>query len=174
VSAVGERYAAALSALRSVWETDRFIVIGATAIDLHIGLRWRQTFDLDLSVAAGLDTYGEDLERPWERDSDLADLSHILSGFLGPDAAERWSEEIVGLGLDFEDVGPFLIGRQLGDLVDKRERSLVQSFLDRVEDPADRLSTLHRMVRRAPAGWKEADQMGARLLAFRHGFASPS
>lgn len=259
--ALRKRHIGALRALRTVWDSERFIVIGAAAIEVHLGLGWRSTVDLDLSVASGLDAYGQDLvslgwrreanapqrwvapdgsvvdvlpghpslvsqggftwpggsahmnlvgfrlafvdalpveiapgatvrfaslrslvvlkiaaylDRPWERDSDLADIAHILYGFLGPDADARWSDEVFDLGLDFEDVGPFVLGKQLGALVDGPERHLVQSFMAAVENTADRLTTLFRMARRAPVAWQEPDQLRLRLLAFRRGFEAPS
>lgn len=114
------------------------------------------------------------LDRPWERDSDLADIAHILSAYLPPDAEERWSNAVVEQGLDFEDVGPFVLGKQLATLVDAAERSLAQGFLTAIEDPADRFSTLHRMARCAPVAWQDPDRLLVRLIAFRRGFGSPS
>jgi predicted nucleotidyltransferase len=250
-----------LRAVQTLWNSERFIVIGAAAIACHLEFLWRETIDLDLSVASGLDAYARDLERlgwrrergapqrwivpdgsivdvlpghpslvskggftwpdgsaqlnlvgfrlafadavsvklspgagvrvaslrslvvlkmaayldrPWERDSDLADIAHILSEFLRPDAAERWSDEVVDLGIEFEGVSPFVLGKQLGALVDEAERSLVQSFLAAIEDPADRLATLHRMAHRAPAAWKDPERLRLRLSAFRRGFESES
>ena len=114
------------------------------------------------------------LDRPWERDSDLADIAHILSEYVASTADQRWSDEILELGLDFEDVSPFVLGKELGALVDSAERHLVQSFLSAIEDPEDRLSTLPRMAARAPAGWTDPGRLRMRLLAFRRGFESPS
>jgi predicted nucleotidyltransferase len=261
VTSLPARYVDALRALRAIWEPEQLLVIGAAAIEVHLGLRWRRTLDLDLSVAADLDAYAMDLlrlgwrrhqnapqrwitpdgalidvlpghaslirqggftwpdgstwmnlvgfrlafadavaveiapglavrfaslrslvplkiaaylDRPWERDSDLGDIAHILREFLGPqDDDQRWAEAILDLALDFEDVGPFLLGRQLGERVDEAERALVLSFLAVIEDPSDRLSTLQRMVRNAPAGWRSADSLALRLNAFRRGFEAP-
>jgi len=255
-----ERQVAALRALRAIWSEDRFIVIGAAAVACHIGLAWRGTADLDLSVAAGPDAYAGDLQalgwrrergapqrwttpagglvdvvpgaaalvrrggfawpeggaemslvgfrlafadaapvvlaprlrvriaslrsvvvlkmaayldRPWERETDLEDLAHILSRFLADDAPERWSDEIVDRGLDFEDAGPFLLGAQIGGLADRAERGLIRRFLAALDDPGDRLSTLSRMARRSPAGWTDPDRLGLRWGAFRAGFERP-
>ena len=58
-----------LRALAEVWGTNRFIVIGAAAVGYHIGMGWRGTLDLDLSVTAEIDKYTADLERlGWHRD----------------------------------------------------------------------------------------------------------
>jgi predicted nucleotidyltransferase len=245
--------------LLTLWRAEEFIVIGAAAIACHLDLRWRQTFDLDLSVASRPETYGDDLERlgwrrergslqrwiapdgslvdvlpahpslvekgeftwpddgarltlvgfrlafadavtteiapgvcvrvaslrslvvlkmaayldrPWERDSDLSDLAHILPDFVGPDARERWSDDVIELGLAFEDVSPFVLGTQLGALVDDAERGLVRRFLSAIDDPADPLATLPRMVRFAPSGSNHPERLGLRLNAFRRGFES--
>lgn len=69
---------------------------------------------------------------------------------------------------------PFVLGKQLGALVDEAERRLVQSLLVAIEDPADRLTTLHRMAHRAPAAWKDPERLRLRLSAFRHGLEQRS
>ncbi len=113
------------------------------------------------------------IDRPWERDTDLDDIAHILSEYVGATADGRWSDEVVNLGLDFDDVSPFMLGKELAPLVDQAERGLVQDFLAATEDPSDRLFTLQRMARRAPAAWKDPERLHLRLLAFRRGFESP-
>lgn len=69
MSGFAPRHASVLAALGSVWGPDRFIVIGAAAVAYHIGMTWRGTLDLDLSVAAGIDEYATNLEAlGWHRD----------------------------------------------------------------------------------------------------------
>lgn len=249
-----------LRELLALWGSEEFIVIGAAAIACHLDLSWRETLDLDLSVASGPEACAEDLEglgwrrregapqrwivpdgfvvdvlpahpalvskgeftwpdgsarltlvgfrlafadavrlevargvsvrvaslrslvilkmaayldRPWERDSDLSDLAYILSEFVGPDADERWSDEVLDLGLAFEDVSPFVLGKQLTALVDDAERGLVQSFLSAIDDPADPLATAPRMARRAPSAWNDLKSLRLRLSAFRRGLELP-
>jgi predicted nucleotidyltransferase len=252
-----DRHVAVLRAVQSVWDSGRFIVIGAAAIARHLDYRWHGTVDLDLSVASALDAYSRDLEglgwrrkpgaplrwllpddfsvdvlpsepslvrqggftwpdggahaslvgfrlafsdavpvdlasgspvrvaslrslvvlriasyldQPGERDNDLADIAHILSNYAGPNAAERWSKEIAPLGLEFVDVSPFVLGKELGPLVDAAERSLVQKFLAAIDDPADPLATVDHMARRAPNAWNNPVRLRLRLAAFRRGF----
>lgn len=55
------RHVAVLRAVQTLWNTERFIVIGAAAIACHLEFLWRETIDLDLSVASGLDAYARDL-----------------------------------------------------------------------------------------------------------------
>ena len=254
-----ERHVAVLRELRKLWPEDRLLVIGAAAVACQIGLTWRGTVDLDLSIATGLAGYAGKLQglgwrrergasqrwttrkgdpvdvipgapalvrrgalswpeggvamslvgfrlayadsvpvalsprtkarvaslrslvvlkmaayldRPWERETDLGDMAHMLSRFLPDEAAERWSDGVVGLGLDYEDVGPFLLGEQIGGLVDRAERRLVRRFLEALHDPDDRLATLARMSLMAPPGWRAPERLGHRWLAFRRGFES--
>ena len=256
-----EPHVTVLRTLQTVWGSERFIVIGAAAVACHLGLRWRQTRDLDLSVTLGLDAYAGDLERlgwrregnapqrwivpdgslvdvvpghaslvsaggftwpgggahmnlvgfrlafadavpvdlvpgatvrvaslrslavlkiaayldrPRERDSDLADVAHILSEFVEIEADERWSDEIINLGMDFDDVSPFVAGKQIGALVDEPERGLINRFLAAIGDPADPVSTLHRMAQGAPDAWRDPDRLHLRLTAFGRGFESSS
>jgi predicted nucleotidyltransferase len=114
------------------------------------------------------------LDRPRERDNDLADIAHIMSEYVGPTADKRWSDEVVDLGMGFEDVSPFVLGKELGPLVDPAERRLMQKFVATIEDPQDRHSSLHRMAERAPAAWKDPVRLRLRLIAFRRGFESQS
>lgn len=114
------------------------------------------------------------LDRPWERESDLADLAHILHGWLSSEAPERWDDKVIALGLDYDDVGPFLLGRRLGARVDAKELEIARRFLAKVEDRADAESTLNRMAQRAPHGWRDPDRLQLRIHAFRRGFFSGS
>jgi len=247
-----------LRALEKVWGSDRFIVIGAAAVGYHIGMSWRGTLDLDLSVTAGIDTYTADLEglgwrrdqnapqrwylpedlivdvvpaepssvragrfawpdgstmnllgfrlafadaiqveiepathirvaslrsivvlkmsayldKPWERETDLADIAHILQGFVGIDVEERWSPEVVELDLDYDDVGPYRLGTQLAAVVNASESALIRRFLSSLEDETDGLATLRRMALRAPAGWRDADSLRSRVRAFGRGLGA--
>ena len=64
------RHVAAFRTLQSVWDSRRFIVIGAAAIARHLDFRWRGTIDLDISVASGLDAFARDLKSlGWRRET---------------------------------------------------------------------------------------------------------
>ena len=102
----------------------------------------------------------------------MADIAHIFQDFVGPDANERWSLEVVDLDLAYEEVSPFLLGRELASVVDDVERARARRFLAAIEDPADRLSTLTRMARLGPVGLREPEELLARITAFQRGFES--
>ncbi len=245
-----------LRAMRVAWPEEAILVIGAAALDCHLGLSWRRTHDLDLSLAvepadaaatlqqlgwrqapdppqrwttpgggyvdvlpasaeqirqgslrwpdgsaelslvgfrlafadASSIPVGEGaevglaslrslavlkmaafLDRPWERDSDLEDLAHLLFHFLPTEAEQRWQGR--ALDFDYDDVGAFELGRQLGALTDEAEQRLVRRFLASAQDTADPLMIHARMAVRAPLAWREPGAIAARLAAFATGFA---
>jgi hypothetical protein len=53
----------ALRALSRAFGREQVVLIGASALGCFMDMRWRQTFDLDVCVAAALD----DVTRPLER-----------------------------------------------------------------------------------------------------------
>jgi predicted nucleotidyltransferase len=114
------------------------------------------------------------LDRPQERDSDLADIAHILSGFLPADDERRWSDEVVNLDLEFDDVSPFMLGKRIGALVDDAERALVRKFRSTIEDPDDPLATAGRMARAARMDPSDPNRLRLRFRAFRRGFETKS
>ena len=111
------------------------------------------------------------LDRP-DRDRDLEDIAHLMEMVIGDDDPERWSDSVIDLELDYELVSPFVLGGRVDAIADDRERAIVEQFLARLEDPADRSASLARMVRMGPPGWREDSAALARLDAFRRGFTS--
>jgi len=59
----------ALREIRDAWQHRRCVLIGASALDVRLGLRWRTTEDLDLAVDAGMDELSAKMERlsRWSR-----------------------------------------------------------------------------------------------------------
>jgi len=117
-----------------------------------------------LKMAASLDRL--------DRERDLADIAHMIEGSIAHDDEERWSNEILDRNMDYDLVGPFLLGRRVGVLADERERAVVDRFFKRLDDPADRSASLGRMMRNAPIAWREEEVALTRLCAFRYGFES--
>ena len=62
---------ATLVDLVDLWSTDRFVLIGATALACHIDMAWRATDDLDLNLLSTADDYpaGLDSRSGWSRAS---------------------------------------------------------------------------------------------------------
>lgn len=114
------------------------------------------------------------LDRPQERDSDLADIAHILSGFLPADDERRWSDEVVNLGLEYDDVSPFVLGKRIGALADEAEGALVRKFLSAIDDPDDPLATAGRMVRAARMSPSDPERLRARFKTFGRGLEAKS
>ncbi len=62
----------ALRELQALWPKNRCVIVGATALDVRLGLRWRVTHDLDLAVELTPEELGRDLGTlpEWSRASD--------------------------------------------------------------------------------------------------------
>ena len=112
------------------------------------------------------------LDRPQERDSDLADIAHILSDFLPSNDERRWSDEVLDRRLEFDEVCPFMVGQRIGSLADGAEVTLVRKFLSTIDDPDDPLATASRMARAASLGPDGLNQVRMRFSAFRRGLES--
>lgn len=112
------------------------------------------------------------LDRPWERDNDLKDIVQIMNQYVRDDDERRWSDEMLALSLNFEDVGPFILGQEIGGVVDPTEREMICSFLEKLENPSDPAATLHRMTEQAPRDYETLERLRQRLGAFKRGFVS--
>ncbi len=89
------------------------------------------------------------LDRPQGRERDLADIGHIIEGYL---EVEDWPDEAFELGMeDMGDTSSALLGRRIGGLVDDEERAIVQEFLERASSANDR--TQARLTTVGPASW---------------------
>lgn len=62
----------ALQKIRRVWQHRRCVLIGASALDIRLGLRWRTTEDLDLVVDAGFEELSAEMAllSQWSRQGD--------------------------------------------------------------------------------------------------------
>jgi predicted nucleotidyltransferase len=108
------------------------------------------------------------LDRPQERARDLEDLSYLIEGFADPDSEERFSDEILELGMAFEVVSAYLLGKKLTAIVDEKETRLVGTFLLKVEDEDDPDHTQARMATAWPWHGSPGDLL-LRIAAFRKG-----
>jgi predicted nucleotidyltransferase len=90
-------------------------------------------------------------DRPAERERDLADLAYILAEY---DPEARFSDEVLELGLSYEEVGPFLLAKKISEMVNEIERAEVERFVQEASDEDD-LSGVHvKLLALGPHSWK--------------------
>ncbi len=113
------------------------------------------------------------LDRPLERDRDLEDIAFILDEFIGARDDRRYADEILDLGLKFEEISPFLLGRSLAEFVNEQERKSVEEFIQLVKGVEDRTRTQAGMLVSAPLSWnRDPEELLVRIAAFERGFGS--
>jgi predicted nucleotidyltransferase len=113
------------------------------------------------------------LDRPHERERDLEDLAFLLEEYAADDDERRYSPEVISAGLRFETASAFLLGHDLGELVDSRERECVERFVKLLMDETDPSATQGRMARLGPPSWEcDADTLLARVDALRLGLST--
>lgn len=109
------------------------------------------------------------LERPDAREKDLGDLAHIMHEHLPVDSDRRYSAEVPDDLTEYDDVGPFLLGRDVGAMVNAEERRRVLDFVAVVEDEARGPRILERLARLGPVVWRDPEDVLQRILVFRRG-----
>ncbi|TFG88265.1 MAG: hypothetical protein E4H17_02630 [Gemmatimonadales bacterium] len=114
-------------------------------------------------------------ERPHERERDLGDIAFALDHFQSEDAERRYSTEILEAGIRYEEVSPYLLGRDLRGLVDEGERRSVMTFVALARGEADGGRTRILMLQQAPIpGWREhPEDFRAAIAAFERGLSEP-
>lgn len=132
------------------------------------------TEDLSVDVAplavVGLLKMVSYLDRPREREHDLADLAYILEEYLPPVDDRRFASEVYDARLDYHQASAYAFGRDLGGLLNGAERAAVEAFLERVRDERDPTSTQARMARLGPRAWHgEPELLLSRIEAFDRG-----
>jgi predicted nucleotidyltransferase len=109
------------------------------------------------------------LDRPEVRAKDLGDLAHIMYGYVGDDSDRRFSVEVPDDLTEYEDVAPYLLGRDIGKLVDPDERRRILDFVSQIDDEARGPGLLARMSILGPPAWRDPDAVLERIRAFRRG-----
>lgn len=107
------------------------------------------------------------LDRPYEREKDLADLAHILDDYPPTDDDRLFASEALDSGLGLPAVKAYVLARELRALADQRDRQAVRRFLRLVREDVH----WSRFVRSSP--WR-FDERGLeqRLDAFAEGFGA--
>lgn len=101
-------------------------------------------------------------DRPYERFHDLEDLAFIIDEFIPAGDDRRWSDEIIDLQLDYDLVGAYLLGADLGRFLGDRDRARVEAFLDLLA--RDDMPTRAQMAHRAPPAWGASEDAVLRQL----------
>lgn len=248
----------ALGDVAHAWPSTPFALIGASALSHHIALSWRQTQDLDLTIAVDLEDLpastaklvgwtrhprlehewqsplgvkvdlvpagpgllaagylkwpmsgftmnlvGLDLalahtvplalpdgvvirvasapaivvlkmtawlDRPADRERDLADLAHLFDEYLDGGDERRYDDPVMEQGLSYDEVGPYVLGRDLAAIIKPSHRAVIDAFLAKV---GDQYNAPHAQMRRlGPASLRrDDDALAVRLEALRRGLA---
>ena len=104
------------------------------------------------------------LDNPHGREKDLQDLGALLSRFDPPDE-ERFSEDILAAGLEYDTVPSYLMGGRLAALCSTEEAQSVADMLAELKNPESR--AFHLFSRAAG----NVDERAAALVdAFSQGF----
>jgi predicted nucleotidyltransferase len=109
------------------------------------------------------------LDRPDAREKDLGDLAHIMHRYPAMDPDRRYSAEVPDDVTEFDDVGPFLLGKDIAALANATERRWVRDFVATIEDEARGPRVLQRLATGGPVAWRDPDTVLQRLLVFRRG-----
>ena len=108
-------------------------------------------------------------DRPEARTKDLGDLAHLMHRYVGDESVRRYSPEVPQDLPEFDEVSPFLLGRDVGAIVDPDERRRISAFVSTAEDEGKGPALLARMSNQGPAALRDPDAVLLRLHAFRRG-----
>jgi predicted nucleotidyltransferase len=111
------------------------------------------------------------LDSPMIRDKDLQDIAWLLAKWLPETDDRRWSSEIIEMGMDFDLVPPYVMGREVSEIVEHDERDVILKFIAKVRDPDDKDSTQQRFTRMGKGIWQDdPEKMLKYIDAFLEGF----
>jgi predicted nucleotidyltransferase len=109
------------------------------------------------------------LDRPEVRAKDLGDLAYLMYGYVGDASDRRFSVEVPDDVTEYDDVAPYLLGRDVGAVVDPEERRRILDFVTTIDDEARGPGLLARMSILGPPAWRDPDAAIGRVRAFRRG-----
>lgn len=145
----------ALRSLQGIWGQEAFVLIGASALDCILGMDWRGTHDLDLSVALSIGEYRNALESlpEWRRHPTLehewlapgnvrvdivpASVKHLEAGeIVWPGSGARMST--TGLRLAFDSSKPIRLAEDLLIRVAPPPAVIVMKMAAYLDRPSER------------------------------------
>jgi hypothetical protein len=92
-----------------------------------------------------------------------------MHGYLGDDPSRRFSIEVPEDLTEYEDIAPYLLGRDVGAVVDSDERRRISDFVTTIEDEALGRQILARLSILGPVAWRNPDAVLERIRAFQRG-----
>lgn len=101
-------------------------------------------------------------DAPHERERDLEDLALILTDY--PPEESRFASDAAEQGLNYQEAGPYLLGRELGAMASVDERAAVEAFVAKALDEKDRHATLAKVIRAGRAWGDRAPETATALL----------
>jgi predicted nucleotidyltransferase len=109
------------------------------------------------------------LDNPHARERDIQDLAALLMRYE-PDDSQRFGEDVLAAGLEYDAVPAYLIGKEVGMLCSPDERVLVSRFLNQLGDPDGR--PFHTFSRAVAGDFDATRETKARSIvdAFNLGF----
>ena len=112
-------------------------------------------------------------ESPATRERDLEDLAYVFDRYPETDDDRRYSDAALDSGLPSEAIGAFVLGTELGAMVNERERSEVERWIAMLLEESDGGRARALMLRGAPPSWKrDPEQLLERVGALKTGLAS--
>ena len=117
------------------------------------------------------------LDRPHERERDLADLAHILDAYVSGDDERLFGDEVPA-DLELLYRPAFLLGADLASLVNAQEHAVVTRFVS-LGRGAGADTTRSRLLRLGPTRWRLAgraeeaeEELDAMLTALEAGLVA--
>lgn len=106
-------------------------------------------------------------DRRAARRSDLGDIALLMEELVPPDADERFQEDVVAAGVEYESVSAWRLGRRIAMLAGDEASAVAARFAARIR--ADDVAQAW-MLAEAPSHWRDRPEtLETRLSAFEAG-----
>jgi predicted nucleotidyltransferase len=106
-------------------------------------------------------------DRPAGRERDVADLAYILTEY---EPEDRFTDDVIDLGLSYDEVRPFLLARTIAAMVNDAERAAVNRFVREASDEDDPSGIQAKLLAFGPPSWRRnPDELTQCLRAFSRG-----